>query len=317
MGVSFTTVDAVVDRGIDDDGFFNFDVNLKPSAVQSFIRMAWPGSSDTASSNIEYKFDKGVTIDPVTGLLVLPPGVSQFSLKRLIREEDSDDFLANAQLELNGRGVSEPDDDLVKTAAAKPAIVTRLQAVRVSAFEGQRFVVKVYVSGPGVVKLSLKGLSGANPKSDFLPQSAWTFTNGLRWAPDKTSIIVPPGRKSFYITITTKQDAIPENIESFLLTIGNKTQPLIVQPTAEVTSLVCRSRLEGGNLIFSFRLTASNFKTYLPIGARFSNGDKADVAKITNWRPTAGVKLSQSGFFIIPPRVTAFDLYVPTIDDAI
>lgn len=319
-------VDSIIDNGADDDGFLNYDVTLKASAVQTRIRMAWRGVPHTPSSNIEYRFDNGVTVDPVSGMLVIPPGVSRFSLARSTRPEDSDEFLLDPQLDLNGRGVSENvgvlddggDTDPLIASKPRPPIVTALDVGRGQTVEGQRFIAKVTVSRPGTVAVNLKVIVATG--ADFEKPTKWTFSNkNIKWSKDGKSIIIPPGVKTFKITIATIDDATPEPAERFLLTIGGQRKLLLIHATAEVIKLTgTRASFEGGSLIFQVNLKKSNFVSQIPIGVKYGNGDKTDIVKPKKWKLNSGVSIVSvptGSYFVVPRGVTQFQITVPTIDD--
>ena len=330
MGINLATVDSatqsivdsIIDNGADDDGFLNYDVTLKASAVQTRIRMAWRGVPHTPSANIEYRFDNGVTVDPVSGMLVIPPGVSRFSLARSTRPEDSDEFLLDPQLNLNGIAISEniASDDIINAVKGRPpSNVVQMSIKQTSVLEGQRFLVTLTLRGSGRLNIPVK-LELISPNKnvkDFTPSAKWAVRGAL-WVKGKPALDVPAKSRRVSLIVATLDDPFVEIREKFRLTIGGVSKEITIMPTAEVTKLTGKNVLEGGNIVFEVNLRKSNFVTLLPISAAYINGSKADVANVRNWRPNSGVRIvsdANGSRFFIPKGVTQFKLWVPTVDD--
>ena len=313
-------VNAVYEIEPTKDDYLSFRVKLSPLKNTTYAGMFWgPGAANRFDT--DYEFSDGVTIDPYTGLLVIPQDVSSFIISRRISEEDSDEFILSPELNVNNVSVSNVDDT-VEIAAAKAARVERVGSIRRVVPEGKSFVIYVNLA-PGD-KVTEFAVAFTGNSSDAALRKNWQFSNGVRWNADRSKVIVPARSKGFRIIIPAKSDNLNnERQEGIKLTVGTKSLNLSITnvPAGQVVSLTDVKGLatngvtsEGYSFGMSVRIVKRSYMTSLTVAA---TGDTGDIMERRKWRfSTKAVSWNYDySKLLVSPGVMKFSVFIDTKTD--
>ena len=303
------------------DDFLSFKINLIAQKQTTYASMAWRGAANEFLE-AEYEFSNGVTIDPDTGLLVIPQDVSSFTISRRIAEEDSDDFILSPELDINDVSASNPESE-VEIDPANAARVERLGAVRRVVPEGKSFSVYVDLA-PGRAAAQFAVAFTGNT-ADAARRKDWRFSHGVRWNADRSKIIVPAGCKGFRIIIPAYSDNFNnERQEAIRLTIGSQSIGLTITnvPAGQVTSLteiwpreIKFIANEGESFGMSVKVVKRSYVTSLAVAA---TGNTTDIVSRWQWRFTKGVTWNNDySRLLVPAGVASFEVYIGTKIDNI
>jgi T1SS-143 domain-containing protein len=274
-------------------------------------------------------FSNGVTYNPVTGTITVPPGVANFTVT-----------------------VPTVDDTLVEPDETVPLTIGGVTGVGIIV-DNDRATVDTVTAGPAggsVVEggtltytVTLSDLTNKATEYDLVlgkagdtasaadyvnPLTNASFSNGVTYNATTGKITVPPGVKDFTINVVTIDDTLVEADEKLTLTVGGKSAQgtILDNDLATVDSVTAGpaggSVTEGGTLIYTVTLSDITNKA-TPFDLSFGNPtDTASTADyvnpLTNASFSNGVTYdATTGKIVVPAGVKSFTISVKTVDDTL
>ncbi|RVT83144.1 Calx-beta domain-containing protein, partial [Inhella crocodyli] len=287
-----------------------FGVTLSnASAFNTTLPFSLGGGTAAGNDYGTPTFTNGVTYNPATGTVTVPPGVTSFSVVVPTTPDTTDE--PNETLPLSIGGVSADgtivDDDAAPTVASVSSP---------SATEGSALVYAVNLTNASSVAtthaFTLGG--GSADAGDF---GTPTFSNGVTYNPATGTVTVPAGVTSFSVTVPTTPDTTDEPNETLPLSVGGVSGTGTILDDDEaprIGSVSAPSATEGGDLVFAVTLTnGSSVATSYPfaLGGGTAAGNDYGTPTFTN-----GVTYNPAtGTVTVPPGVTSFSVVVPTTPD--
>ncbi|WP_026687443.1 retention module-containing protein, partial [Azovibrio restrictus] len=309
-----------------------FTVTLSnPSSTPTVFALSLVNGSALLGSDYAagMSFSNGVTFDPATGLITIPPGVADFTVS--VPTLDDNVYEGNETFGLTvggvtGTGTIVDDADIpaiIRVGAADPA----LDGVVVP--EGTTAVFTVEMSNPSLLDtvFDLNLTSGtATLGLDFT--NALSFSNGVSYDAATGKITVPAGVTSFTVAVPTTDDTIYEQPETFNLQVGgvtgigtitdNDEAPVVTHVGGAGGSIDSVTVPEGAAAAFTVSLsnassTPSTFALTLAGGTALMGADFTGEMAFSN-----GVTYNAAtGLVTVPPGVVSFQVVVPTVDDSV
>ncbi|HSI44993.1 MAG TPA: retention module-containing protein [Methylophilus sp.] len=276
-------------------------------------------------------FSNGVTYNPATGTITVPPGVTNFTVTVPTVDDtlvEPDETLPLTIGGVTGVGVI-VDNDLatVDSVTAGPA--------GGSVVEGGTLTYTVTLSDltnkPTEFQLSFGAPSDTAVPADYInPLTNANFSNGVTYDSTTGKLTVPAGVKSFTIGVVTVDDTLVEKDEKLTLTISDATNSksavgtIIDNDLAVVDKVTLAagadSVTEGGTLVYTVTLsdiTNTDTPFELSFGKLTDTASTADyVNPLTNASFSNGVTYDAlTGKIVVPEGVKSFTISVKTVDD--
>ncbi|WP_418315391.1 Ig-like domain-containing protein [Piscinibacter sakaiensis] len=297
-------------------------------------------AGDSATAGADYvsnatTYSNGVTVDPITGQLVVPAGVTSFTAT----VKTNDDTIVE-----NPETVSLTVGDAKGSKTAVGTILDNDQpGVDSITFdpnpntvvEGNNLVYKVTLTEATKAVASYDitlGGGTATPGDDYNPTLGNTsFSNGVTRDPATGKLIVPAGVTSFTVTVPTIDDTAVEFTETLPLTVGDAkgsktaTGNILDNDQPSVTNIGFdpnpNSVVEGNNLVYTVTLSeatkgTARYDVALGGGGSTATPNADYNPNLTNASFSNGVTIA-AGKLVVPPGVQTFTVTVPTVDDTL
>ena len=321
-GVSVSNTGAKADEG----SALNFKVDLSAASEQATshsFSLAGVTASEGDFDRSKVTFTNGVTLSDDGKSVIVPAGVSSFTVTVPTKQDSIDEADETLKLAVGGKDATGTIVDNDDAPTISGVSVTNTGA---KADEGSALNFKVDLSAASEQATSHSfSLAGVTASEGDFDRSKVTFTNGVTLSDDGKSVIVPAGVSSFTVTVPTKQDSIDEADETLKLAVGGKdaTGTIVDNDDAPTISGVSVTNTgakadEGSALNFKVDLSAASEQatshSFSLAGVTASEGD-FDRSKVTF---TNGVTLSDDGkSVIVPAGVSSFTVTVPTVNDTV
>ena len=319
-GVSVTNTGAKADEG----SALNFKVDLSAASEQATshsFSLAGVTASEGDFDRAGIIFTNGVTLSDDGKSVIVPAGVSSFTVTVPTKQDSIDEADETLKLAVGGKDATGTIVDNDDAPTISGVSVTNTGA---KADEGSALNFKVDLSAASEQATSHSfSLAGVTASEGDFDRAGIIFTNGVTLSDDGKSVIVPAGVSSFTVIVPTKQDSIDEADETLKLAVGGKdaTGTIVDNDDAPTISGVSVTNTgakadEGSALNFKVDLSAASEQatshSFSLAGVTASEGD-FDRAGITF---TNGVTLSDDGkSVIVPAGVSSFTVTVPTVND--
>lgn len=326
------------DSTVAEGGTLVFTVALSGTSGGEYA--LWAGGSAAAADIGTLAFSDGVTWksgDPATGIVVVPVSVGSF---RVTVSTLDDGAIEQAEtVVLTAGGVSatgtmtDNDSQSVTGVIAEDAAHLGADPVDSTVAEGAalRFTVTLNAASPVASEYALT-LAGAAASADLSPLS---FSAGVTWKNGEAAtniIVVPAGVVSFYATLATTDDALIEDAETAVLTVGgvSATGTITDNDSQAIASVVAEDAAnagqdpadasveEGAGLLYTVTLNTTS-----PAATEYalSLGGTAAGADLGALSFSDGVAWKDgdesTGIVVVPASVASFTVAVATVDDAI
>ena len=260
-------------------------------------------------------FTNGVTFNPVTGLLLVPAGVTSFNV--ILPSLDDVISEATETYNLNIAGVIglgtilDNDTPTIQSITAD----TKTEGTSLSHVVTLSAASAVPVTYP----INLAGVS-ATVGTDTANLAGVTFTNGVTFNPVTNQVTVPAGVTTFTITVPSVNDVLVEPTETYNITVGTQTAvgTILDNDAPTVQSITPSSVTEGTNLSHTVTLsTATLSPTTYPFSLTgISATIGTDTANLAGVTFTNGVTFNPvTNQLTVPAGVTTFSITVPSVDD--
>ena len=217
-GVSVTNTGAKADEGSALN--FKVDLSAQRTATSHSFSLAGVTAAEGDFDRSKVTFTNGVTLSADGKSVIVPAGVSSFTVTVPTINDTVDEADETLKLAVGGKDATGTIVDNDNAPTISGVSVTNTGA---KADEGSALNFKVDLSAASEQatshSFSLAGVTAA--EGDF-DRSKVTFTNGVTLSADGKSVIVPAGVSSFTVTVPTINDTVDEADETLKLAVGGK-----------------------------------------------------------------------------------------------
>lgn len=327
-----------VDATVEEGAPLLYTVTLNgPSPVAVEHLLAVSGTAD-ASDRGAFVFGSGVTWknnDPQTGIVVVPAGVSSFTVGVATVDDSQVETAESLVLSVGGIAATgtivDNDRPAIASVLAEDAARAGALPVDSAVIEGGALQYTVSLTTPGAVAEEfLLGLGGT---AGSLDHGALAFSDGVAWKngdPATGVLVVPAGIESFRITVVTSDDSLVELAESLSVTVGgvSGTGTITDNDAVSVASVIAEdaagagltpadsSVTEGAILRYTVQLSAAGVAA-----GEFQCvfGGSADALDLAGIAFSDGVAWKNgdaaSRIIVVPAGVAGFQIVVTTTGD--
>lgn len=315
------------DDVVEEGGSLRYTITLSDTTVAPIqLPLGMSGTADPADY-ANYVFSNGVTYDPVTGKITVPPGVSAFTITAPTIDDAKVELAESLSLTVGGvtgTGIITDNDAITVAGVTAEDAATPIGSGDNAVVEGGTLRYEIALSGTTVAPVQLDfGLSGTAQDSDY---SHFIFSNGVTYDPATGKITVPAGVNSFTVLAPTVDDLRIETPETLILNVGgvaavgtitDNDAIAVASVTAEDASSPFGSGddivIEGAALRFKIAL---NGTTIAPVQIAFGTGGTAQDGDYSAFTFSNGVTYDPAtGLLTIPAGVDGFTIIAPTLDD--
>ncbi|MGB1237023.1 MAG: Ig-like domain-containing protein [Pseudomonadales bacterium] len=315
---------------VEEGQILTFQVGLDKSFdIPTYFDFALTGQAVAGEDYSEnYIFSNGVRLVNDGKFLLLPAGVSEFTLGVKTTADDIDEPNESVVVEIGGAQASGVIVDFSETGKPNVASITpntEGDAKGDVVLEGQKMSYSIGMAAAAdsayTLSFTLAGTALLN-KDYRVP----TFSDGVTYNAKKQLITVPAGVQHFNVVIATKSDKANEVNESVELTIekSSVTGSIVDKNNkggkgvaVKSVSALAERVVEGDAIEFNVVLSAKTSKVTqvkMLMGGTASEG--IDYAQALSF--TGGVKYNpNTDTLSIPKNVTSFKVTVNTTDDVL
>ena len=298
------------------------------------------GGTVLAADYGSFVFSSGVAwknADPASGILVVPANVGSFTVTVPTIDDELIESAESLVLTVGGvaagGAITDNDAQSVGAVTAEDAAHAGANPIDSSVVEGTalRYTVVLNASSPGPTEHAL-GVGGTAAPADY---GNFVFSDGVAWKnadPASGIVLVPGNLTSFTVTVQSVDDALIENAESLVLTVGgvSASGTITDNDSQSVSRVVAEAAAHAGEGPLDSSVVEGNALRYtvvfnapspFPTEHTFGIGGTASAGDYGGMAFSDGVVWKNadpgSGILLVPANVGSFTINVATIDDTL
>ena len=264
-------------------------------------------------------FTNGVTYNANTGQILVPAGVTNFSVQVATATdtltEGSETYAINVGGQSGFGTIIDPVVLPVVNLTLNPATAT----------EGNNLTHNVVLTNPTTQATSVAfSLTNGSATLGQDTRAPITFSNGVTYNAESGLLNIPSGVSNFDIVIPTIIDTLTEGAETYTIQVGSQTTTgtirdvIEVMPPPTVSTVSNGTAVEGVSIrhlvtLSSATTESTQYLLTLTNGTAVLGTDTVALPTFTN-----GVTYSAStNLMTVPAGVTSFEIIISTIDDTL